>query len=223
MTPVSASHRHPLFARLYARACPLLDRRLAAYRRALLDGLSGRVIEIGVGTGANFTHYPHQVEAVLAVEPEPYLRRLAQAAAARTPVPIDVTGGSADRLPAADASCDAAVTCLVLCTVPDPAAALAEIARVLRPGGRLRFLEHVHAETPARRRVQRVLDVTLWPRLSGGCHTGRDTAAAIERAGFTIERLDRLGSGETGIPFPAAPQILGTATVTSRSGRAGDE
>ncbi|MCO6000223.1 class I SAM-dependent methyltransferase [Actinoallomurus rhizosphaericola] len=212
MGRASARRRHPLFARV----CPLMDRGLGPHRHALLDGLSGRVVEIGAGTGSNFAHYPHQIEAVLAVEPEPYLRRLSEAAAARTPVPIEVTDGSADRLPAADASCDAAVACLVLCTVPDPNAALAEILRVLRPGGRLRFLEHVQAESPARRRVQHALDAVLWPRLSGGCHLGRDTAATIERAGFVIERLDRLGPRETGIPFPVAPQILGTAVRPSR-------
>ncbi|MFG2086845.1 class I SAM-dependent methyltransferase [Spirillospora sp. NPDC048824] len=148
---------------------------------------------------------------VLAVEPEPHLRRLAEAAAARAPVHAEVIDGAADRLPAADASCDAAVVSLVLCTVPDPAVALAEIHRVLRPGGQLRFLEHVRADTPARRRVQRLADATVWPLLNGGCHTGRDTAGAIERAGFTVTRLDRLTTADTGIPAPAVPQILGTA------------
>lgn len=206
------ARRRPLFARVYARTGALMDRGVRAQRSTLLTGLSGRVIEVGAGTGSNFAHYPEQVTAVLAVEPEPYLRRLAAGAAARAAVPIEVVDGAADRLPAEDQSMDAAVASLVLCSVPDLDAALAGLFRVLRPGGQLRFFEHVRAETPGRRRVQRLADATLWPLLNGGCHTGRDTAAAIERAGFAVEHLDRLGRDDTGIPFPTAPQILGTAT-----------
>ncbi|MQA98513.1 MAG: methyltransferase domain-containing protein [Streptosporangiales bacterium] len=212
--------RHPLFARLYARVVPLMDRGLAVHRARLLAGLSGRVIEVGAGTGANFPHYPPEVAALLAVEPEAHLRKLAEAAGREAPIPVEVADGVADRLPAEDGTFDAAVVSLVLCTVPDPGAALAEIARVLRPGGELRFLEHVRATTPGRRRVQRLADATLWPRVNGGCRTGRDTAAAIAAAGFTIERLDHLDSAESGVPFPAAPQIIGTALRTDRAGRA---
>lgn len=208
MTP----RRHPLFAYVYARVAPLMERSVGAHRTTLLAGLSGRVIEIGAGTGANFPHYPPDVSAVLAVEPEPHLRSHAEAAAAQAPIPIEVINGTADRLPAGDASYDAAVASLVLCTVPDPDAALAEIVRVLQPGGQLRFFEHVHADTPARRRLQRIADATLWPLINGGCHTSRDTAGAIERAGLSIKQLQRLGPADTGLPFPAAPQILGTAT-----------
>ncbi|REE99939.1 class I SAM-dependent methyltransferase [Thermomonospora umbrina] len=208
-----AGHRHPLFARFYARTSTLMERRLAAHRRSLLDGLTGRVIEVGAGPGANFAHYPPEVTGVLAVEPEPHLRGLAQTAARHAPVPVEVIDGIAERLPADDASCDAAVASLVLCSVTDPAAALAEMRRVLKPGGRLRFFEHVAAEAPARRRVQKSLDATVWPLLGGGCHAGRDTAGAIERAGFTLTHLERLGRADTGMPFPAAPQIIGTATA----------
>ena len=208
---MTAARRHPLFARFYARISPLMERGVATHRVTLLAGLSGRVIEVGAGTGANFAHYPREVTTVLAIEPEAHLRHLAQAAAAQAPVPIKVASGFADRLPAADQSCDAAVVSLVLCTVPDPTAALAELFRVLRPGAQLRFFEHVRAQTPARRRLQRIADATLWPALAGGCHTSRDTATAIQQAGFIIERLDRLGRTETGLPFPTAPQILGTA------------
>jgi len=123
-------------------------------------------------------------------------------------MPVQIVDGSADRLPAAVRSFDAAVVCLVLCTVPDPAAALAKMFRVLRPGGQVRFLEHVQDAAPARR-LQRV--ATLRPRLNGGCHTGRDTATAIKYAGFVATRLDWLTAADAGMPFPAAPQILGTA------------
>lgn len=207
--------RHPLFARYYARISPALERTLAPHRRALLAGLSGRVVEVGAGNGLNFPHYPPTVTEVLAVEPEPLLRALAEESAARAAVPIKVVDGVAEDLPTGDASFDAAVACLVLCSVADQAVALAELRRVLRPGGELRFLEHVRAESPGRRRVQRVLDATVHPLLAGGCHCGRDTAAAIEAAGFTIGRADRLGTADTGIPFPSAPQLLGTATSGS--------
>ncbi|GGL11345.1 methyltransferase type 11 [Sphaerisporangium melleum] len=204
-------HRRPVFARYYARASVRMEPFLAPHRRALLDGLSGRVIEIGAGNGLNFGHYSAPISHVLAVEPEPHLRGLARDAATRAGVPVTVVAGLADPLPAADASFDAAVACLVLCTVPDQAAALAEIRRVLRPGGELRFFEHVAAESSGRRRVQRALQATVFPLLAGGCHCARDTAAAIESAGFTIRRAVRLGPADTGIPFPTAPQVLGIA------------
>ncbi|MBB2910309.1 ubiquinone/menaquinone biosynthesis C-methylase UbiE [Streptosporangium becharense] len=183
---------HPLFARFYARISRVVERGgLAERREALLAGLSGKVVEVGAGNGLTFAHYPPTVTRVLAVEPEPRLRRLARDNAHRALVPVDVVGGLADRLPAEDASFDAAVMSLVLCSLPDQASALREVRRVLRPGGELRFLEHVLADSPGMIRVQRLLDATVWPRLFGGCHTGRDTAAAIARAGFTVERLER--------------------------------
>jgi ubiquinone/menaquinone biosynthesis C-methylase UbiE len=204
-------HGHPLFARYYARASGLMERGVAPYRRTLLEHLSGRVIEIGAGNGMNFPHYPATVTEVIAVEPEPYLRHIAERTAANTRVPITVVDGLAEALPAEDAGYDAAVASLVLCSVREPQRALAEIHRVLRPGGRLRFFEHVQATTPVRRRIQRALDATIHPLLVGGCHCSRDTATTIEQAGFVTERLDHLSTAETQLPFPAAPQILGTA------------
>jgi ubiquinone/menaquinone biosynthesis C-methylase UbiE len=203
---------HPLFARVWARTSVAMERGVARHRRDLLTGLSGRVIEVGAGNGLNFAHYPDGVTSVLAVEPETHLRRIAQQAAGRASVPIEVVDGLAERLPADDGSCDAVVTSLVLCSVPDPDTALAEMLRVLRPGGQLRFFEHVRADSAVAYRVQRLLDATIWPVLGGGCHASRDTVARIERAGFVTEGVARLGYADTRIPFPAAPQILGTAT-----------
>ena len=201
---------HPVFARLYPAMGKAMERGgMDQRRQALLTGLSGEVIEVGAGDGLNFPHYPPTVTHVLAVEPEPHLRRLAREAASHAPVPVEVVDGLAERLPFADASADAVVVSLVLCSVADQAAALQEIRRVLKPGGRLRFLEHVRADTPGLVRVQRVLDATLWPRVAGGCHTGRDTAAAIERAGFTIKSLDRYLFPEA--RTPVSFHILGTA------------
>jgi ubiquinone/menaquinone biosynthesis C-methylase UbiE len=204
---------HPIFARFYAWASPRMDKAGIGERRdQLLVGLAGRVIEVGAGNGLNFAHYPPEVTGVVAVEPEPHLRGLAESQAAEARVPIEVVDGTADRLPADDASFDAAVASLVLCSVPDVAAALAEIRRVLRPGGQLRFFEHVRADTPGLARVQRILDVTVWPALGGGCHAHRDTRAAIEAAGFTIDDIDQLRIPETRIPTHTSPHILGVAT-----------
>src|SRR5579859_3322863 len=200
---------------VFARAFPAMSRAveaggLAARRKTLLAGLAGQVIDIGAGAGASFGHYPASVARVVAVEPEPRLRRLASAAARAAPVRAEVVDGLASALPAGDASFDAAVVGCVLCTVPSQDAALAEIRRVLRPGGRLCFLEHVRADSAGLARAQRVLDATVWPHLFGGCHLGRDTAAAIERAGFTIGRLDRFLF--PGTRTPVSFYITGEAT-----------
>jgi MFS family permease len=208
---------HPIFARVYAWISPRMEQAgYAEHRGELLDGLTGRVIEIGAGNGMNFAHYPPDVTHVLAIEPEARLRELAQAKATEVAVPVEVVDATADRLPAADATFDAAVASLVLCSVRDVPAALAEVRRVVRPGGQLRFLEHVRADTPGLARVQRVLDATVWPTFGGGCHTHRDTRAAIEAAGFTIDDIDHPRIPETRIPAPASPHILGTATKPER-------
>ena len=209
---VSAVRSHPVFARFYAWTSPAMDRGgVADHRRRLLAGLSGRVIEVGAGNGLNFAHYPPQVTSVLAVEPEPYLRQAAEHSAAAAPVPIDVVDGAAERLPADDASFDAVVASMVLCSVGDQRAALLEMRRMLRPGGELRFFEHVRADTPGLRRAQRVADATVWPLLFGGCHTGRDTAAEIGAAGFRLEHVERLRFPESRVPVITAPHVLGIA------------
>ena len=209
---MSAQVSHPIFARFYARLRPVMDRQgVAEHRNRLLTGLSGRVIEVGAGDGANFAYYPAAVNQVLAVEPEPYLRAKAQVRAGQVAVPVEVVAGTAERLPTDDQSVDAAVASLVLCSVSDPSVALQELFRVVRPGGELRFYEHVSAEHPGKlRRIQRVADATLWPRLMGGCHVSRDTAAAITAAGFVIEEIDRFDF-PPGQSSPASPNILGRA------------
>ncbi len=205
--------RNPLFARLYARASERESAEQVAHRRETLAGLRGRVIEIGAGNGRNFGFYPAAVSEVVAVEPEPYLRALAGEAATRAPVPIRVVDAVAGALPFDADSFDAAVACLVLCTVPDPPAALAQLRRVLRPDGELRFLEHVHAERGPLRALLSFADATrLWPCLAGGCHPARDTLRAIEDAGFDVAHVRRFDFSP-GPPLPAIPHILGRATL----------
>jgi ubiquinone/menaquinone biosynthesis C-methylase UbiE len=204
---------HPLFARWYAKVSPKMDAGgMNEYRKRALAGLTGSVIEVGAGNGLNFPHYPAAVTGVLAVEPDPYLRRVAGQAAGRAPVPVEIRDGVAERLPGADGSFDAAVISLVLCSVADQRAVLAEVRRVLRPGGELRFLEHVRADTPGLRRWQRVLDATLWPTLGGGCHVARDTLTAIAGAGFTVTRHEAFRFPVTQIPLPSSPHVWGAAS-----------
>jgi ubiquinone/menaquinone biosynthesis C-methylase UbiE len=196
---------------VFARVWALLAPRVAsdAPRSEMLEGLTGDVLEIGCGEGRNFRLYPRQVRHVTAVEPEPYLRRRAAIAAAGAPVDVIVVAGDAAALPAEAASCEAVVASLVLCSVPDQAAALAEIVRVLRPGGELRFFEHVVAHQPLAASLQRGLDDSgVWPRLAGGCHLARDTAAAIAASGLAVERMRRVPLGPGPLSVPA---VLGVA------------
>jgi SAM-dependent methyltransferase len=202
---------HPLFARLWTRFLGPGEERAggAEHREELLAGLRGRVLELGAGSGLNFRHYPESVREVVAVEPEPYLRARAQEAARTAGVEVTLVAGIADALPAEDSSFDATVASLVLCTVPDQAAALAELRRVLRPGGELRFYEHVVSPGSRGAAVQRGIDrAGVWSLVGGGCHLARDTVAAIGAADFVIERCRRFSFGPG--PF-ALPHVLGVA------------
>ena len=205
------SHRHPVFARLYPHISHSAERGGAAeHRRKLLEGLTGGVIEVGAGHGPNFPYYADGVTRLLAVEPEPYLREHARRAAPNAAVPIEVSDGIAEELPGHDGEFDAAVVSLVLCSVDDQAAALAEVMRVLRPGGQLRFYEHVISNQPRLARIQRLGDATIYPHISGGCHAARDTGAAIGQAGFEILHQDRIAFKPAAL-VPAIPHILGVA------------
>ena len=203
---------HPFFVRLYRR-----NRRMAVargeteHRRRVLAGLAGRVVEPGAGDGANFALYPADVTEVVAVEPEPRLRAQAAKVARATSVPVRVEPGTAEGLPLEDGSMDAVVASLVLCTVPDQRAALAEARRVLRPGGELRFYEHVQAHGQPLKTILAAADRSrLWPALGGGCHPARRTLEAISAAGFVVERCERFGFSPSPL-IPTIPHILGVA------------
>ena len=186
-------HSHPVFARAYAALAPRADDAGAAgHRQRLLAGLSGRVVEVGCGPGGNFTHYPSEVSQVLALEPEPWLRHRAVEAAGRSGVDVRVAGGVAESLPVASGSVDAVVFSLVLCSVGDPRAALAEARRVLRPGGQVRLYEHVRSTAPRVAGAQQLMD-RVWPHLAAGCHTARDPLASAASVGLStawVQRFD---------------------------------
>jgi len=197
---------HPLFTRLYTLARWWMEPRGGAdHRRELLACLEGRVLEVGAGSGLNFEHYPPTVTEVDAIEPEPHFRARAFVAAQRAPVSVHVMHGFADALPFPDGMFDAAVCSLMLCSVPDPVSSLIEIGRVLRPGGELRFYEHVRG-TGRIALLQDVFD-PVWSRVAAGCHMNRDAVAAIEQAGFKLERVRRFDF----IGWVMAPHVLGLA------------
>jgi SAM-dependent methyltransferase len=180
-------------------------------RRRLLADVRGSVIEVGSGDGRSFEHYPQTVERVLAVEPDPAARGAAAERARAARVPIVVVDGLADALPAEEASCDVAVLMGVLCSVPYPEAALAELQRVLVPGGELRFWEHVRARGAAFRVLQRAGDRLFWTHALGGCETTRDTLATIAAAGFEVERVERGFHSSSLLTITSAPYVLGMA------------
>jgi ubiquinone/menaquinone biosynthesis C-methylase UbiE len=203
--------RHPLFARALDRVFgPAMEREVAPLRRELLAGLHGRVLEVGAGNGSSFAHYPASVSEVVALEPEPYLRKRAELAATAAPVAVRVRHGLAETLPAEAASFDAAVTSIVLCSVADLALALSELRRVLRPEGELRFFEHVRSDRPPKATIQLLLDRSgVWPVLAGGCHCGRATVTAIAAAGFRVDSSRNVEFGPAWLH--TNPWVLGTA------------
>ncbi len=197
---------HPIFAALYDIVQrPAEKKFLRSHRAYLAGGASGRVLDVGSGTGLNFAYYSSEAE-IVGIEPDPYMLRRAQARADRLGRHVKLLGDGAEQLPFPDGSFDAAVATLVFCTIADPERALGELRRVLRPGGQLRFLEHVRAKTPGWARFQ---DFTtpVWKRIGAGCHPNRDTVSAIERAGFRIEELQHCAFG----PYPVRPFVRGVA------------
>jgi ubiquinone/menaquinone biosynthesis C-methylase UbiE len=177
---------HPVFVRFYERLSRATDEGWeGGLRDEVCADLRGRILEVGAGNGVNFGHY-RTAERVMAIEPEPNMLRLAADRAGTAPVPVSLVRASAERLPFGDAVFDAAVCSLVLCTIPDPRAALAEVRRVLRPDGVLRIYEHVRASRGGVAQVQDLIE-RPWGFFAGGCHPNRDTVGALHLAGFEVD------------------------------------
>lgn len=183
---------------------------LRVQRRRVCEGLSGRVLEVGFGSGLNIPWYPPEVRSVAAVEPADTGWKLAARRLETSAVPVERAGLDGQSLPLPDDSCDSALSTLTLCTIPDVVAALAEIRRVLKPGGAFHFLEHGLAPDESVRRWQRRLE-PMQKRLAGGCHLTRPIADLVTAAGFTIKELDVFY--EKGAPRPYGAASLGVAVA----------
>ncbi len=207
MKDAGTTRGHPIFAALYDTLTGRAEKKfLGAHRAYLAGGATGQVLDVGCGTGINLSYYPSEA-AVVGIEPDPYMLKRAVARAEWLGRPVKLLEEDAEPLPFPDASFDVAVATLVFCTLPDPGKALRELRRVLRPGGQLRFLEHVRAARPGWARFQDAI-VPLWRRIGAGCHPNRDTAKAIGEAGFQVQAVDRYTFG----PYPVRPFVRGVAT-----------
>jgi ubiquinone/menaquinone biosynthesis C-methylase UbiE len=199
------------FAAVYDRGLKATeDAGLREMRREVLGDASGRTVDIGAGTGVNIDLFPADVTELVLAEPDPHMLKKLQ-------VKLEGQGGRgsaiqapAESLPFADSSFDTAVFTLVLCTVPNPAAALAEAARVLRPGGKLLFVEHVRSEDPSLARWQDRFEKP-WRFLADGCHCNRDTVALLEGSAFELEQVER-GDLPKAAPI-VRPLARGSATL----------
>ena len=180
-------------------------------RSALLGGARGRVVEIGAGTGLNIAHYPDVISELVLLEPEPAMRRRLATRLQRHERIARIVDAPAERLPLADASVDTVVSTLVLCTVDDPERALREIARVLRPGGQLLFIEHVRAKSRFLAACQDI-SVQPWRRFAGGCICNRPTVDLMRACGFAVVADDDVWRG---MPAIVHPLTVGRATLPS--------
>jgi ubiquinone/menaquinone biosynthesis C-methylase UbiE len=200
-----------LFATVYDRALRSSEEAgLADRRAALLSQASGRTVEVGAGTGLNLRHYPAAVTELVLTEPDPLMARRLRARLGEAAVPAELVEAPAERLPFADASFDTAVFTLVMCTVPEPDRALAEVARVLRPGGQVLFLEHVRSRDPRLARWQDRLE-RPWRFVGDGCHCNRDTLAALEASPLAVEEVEH-GELPKAVPI-VEPLVVGRAVL----------
>lgn len=165
------------------------QRNLAAYRARIIPAAQGRVLEIGIGSGLNLPYYGTAVEQVIGLDPAPKLLAMAREAARRTAIPLDLIEDSAEAIPLDNGSIDTVVTTWTMCSIPDAQRALGEMRRILKPGGRLLFVEHGRSPDPGVRDWQDRL-TPVWRRLGGGCHLNRAISELIEGAGFRIERIE---------------------------------
>jgi SAM-dependent methyltransferase len=198
---------HPVFARAWDVLMWLAPAHEKRNRDELVGPASGAVLEVGAGTGVNLARY-ERAGLVVAVEPEPTMARKARRRASLTKANVSVLRGVAEALPFHDGVFDTVVACNVLCSVADPGRAAAELRRVLRPRGTVRFYEHVRSLSPRAGRMQDRIQ-PLWSDMAAGCHPNRDPVAALKRAGFEV-RYRRVSVGPVS---PVRPHVLGRATI----------
>ena len=195
---------HPFFAAVYDLFQRPAARMLDPWRRRVAAGAAGRVLEVGVGTGLNLPFYRmERIERLVGLEPDPHMRRRAQARAGRLGIPLELVAAPAEEMPFDDRSFDTVVATHVLCSVSDPERALREVFRILRPGGAFRFLEHVRAADERLARWQDRL-TPAWRLVAAGCHPNRRTTEWVRAAGFVVEELERFDLPGGGLVKPQA-------------------
>ena len=204
-------YRDRILPRVVDRACS--SKSVGTWRARALDGLAGIVVEPGFGSGTNLEYYPSAVSKVYAIDPAVLGRQLAARRLARTSIDVDFIGLDGQDIPLPDNSCDAGVLTFTLCTIPDPLAALAELRRVIKPGGALRFAEHGLADEPKIQKWQRRIEPSQ-RRLFDGCHLTREHPALIEAAGFDIDWFD---TGYADVFKPISYFYVGHATNPTES------
>ena len=182
---------HRWFAAFYVRLSASVERTpfMKGVRQEIVGGARGRVLEVGAGTGASFPYYGDQADEIVATEPDPHMLKRARRRAEQAARPIELRQAGAEELPFEDAAFDSVVSTLVLCTVPDPDRALSEVRRVLKPGGELRFFEHVRYDHAFGAFWQDAV-APVWRWIGAGCNPNRDTAALIRAAGFEFDQLE---------------------------------
>jgi len=208
---------HPVFARVYAVLAALGERaHVGRWRAATLSGASGRLLIVGLGPGHDLTHLPSAVTEVVAIEPEPSMRRIARHRVAAASRGVHLLAASGERLPLADDSIDAMLFAFVLCSVDQPTKVLAEADRVLRPGGTVHVLEHVRAADESRRARRQDRIAPLWRRCAGGCRPNLRVRALLDAAGFDTSGL----VNETKPALPVvSPYLRGVAVRANDAAR----
>jgi SAM-dependent methyltransferase len=212
VTETGGTIDNPFFARLWTFLSNHETQEIQRLRTENLAGLAGRVLEVGAGSGTNFGFYPSTVTEVVAVEPERRLVPQARDAAAKATIPVTVTAGTVETFlrDSRQEPFDAVVCSLVLCSIDDPDNVLQQLFSLVRPGGELRYLEHM-GSPGLRGRLQKFADATVWPRLMGNCHTHRDTEASIVGAGFAVDSARNEPAAPAWFPTPVVEYTIGRA------------
>ncbi len=211
LTPPGRSARQWLMARIYTRVQRRHEAHVAERKRDLLGGLSGTVLEIGPGAGANFAYLPETVKRWIGLEPNPHMHAELREAGARHGVAVELRQVSAEGMAVDDASVDAVLSTLVLCSVRDPELVVREIYRVLKPGGHFVFMEHVAAPRGTGLRRVQALVKPLWRYLAGGCCPDRELGAVLREAGFSALEIDEFRLPKGLAPAIIAPHLAGRA------------